>query len=489
MQHSRILFFATFLVSACGGTNSSPLAGSNGVNGKAEETGGKDKTNNEPTSTTPSVVSVAEAQPLPEKTYADLGFRSAGYRLVGKPTAITRTNDDGKPFKVTLHVEGTLALVLPYGPAAVAVVYQPMEESAPQGKPLLIEDVTVADEVVEFTAPSVGIAQVISYDPSTRSASPTNAVSPTSDNTASSGIDTPTGSGPDVGDPDLAPAVAGVSGNSGDNDPNTVDGTPYPTGPTTTPTTTGPGALRFMVCGTGSDDMCKDAASRTGAGTENTRAFSCGNSVVAGNVGLQVGYDESGWYYYDNGSAVTRCTANSTLVFSTAYPQAGNAANFTLCPDNSTDQVCVQARSNDNRGTDSVRALSCRNSTGDGVVGLQLRYVDGHWQYYDNNSVPTNCVDGTTLVVSAEGGAAGRAEICNNASTSSDVCQRASTGGGNGDGQTRALSCGNAVVTGNVGLQMSFLNGGWGYIDNGSMFVPCVEGTVMVVTWAPGTVP
>lgn len=136
----------------------------------------------------------------------------------------------------------------------------------------------------------------------------------------------------------------------------------------------------------------------------------------------------------------------------------------------------------------SHRPINCRSATEQGVIGLQVSYVDGAWKYYSNiDGSLKPCVDGSALIASwTEPIGNARFMTCSDGSTDPS-CIAATTNGGEGTSTVRALNCLNPQVSGVVGLQLTYNNGHWLYINAAGVPVQCAVGSTLVADWGGAT--
>ena len=246
------------------------------------------------------------------------------------------------------------------------------------------------------------------------------------------------------------------------------------------------GAATLRLCtNNSSTPACLAATANIGEGDMSNRPINCRSATEQGVIGLQVSYVDGAWKYYSNiDLSLKPCVDGSALIASWTEP-SGNA-RFTACSDGSTDPNCIAATTNGGEGTSTVRAVNCVNPQVNGIVGLQLRYDNGHWQYINAAGVPVQCAAGSTLV--AQWGAAtsnATFRLCEN-STSDPLCANAAQGGGAGTSTTRVINCANSVgARGQVGLQLTYLNNQWLYYEKGGALTRCLEGSPLVINVSP----
>ncbi|MEQ8829847.1 MAG: shufflon system plasmid conjugative transfer pilus tip adhesin PilV [Alphaproteobacteria bacterium] len=100
----------------------------------------------------------------------------------------------------------------------------------------------------------------------------------------------------------------------------------------------------------------------------------------------QVGSLQNGKWCTSNGSSVN-CTSDP--------PSGGGGGIFFMCGHTGGGTPCAEARMNNGQGTANYRAINCRRSNGDSVLG-SLFYQGSVWKYY--TTALSNCLDNTVLV-------------------------------------------------------------------------------------------
>ena len=151
------------------------------------------------------------------------------------------------------------------------------------------------------------------------------------------------------------------------------------------------------------------------------------------------------------------------------------------------------------------RALSCQNPASNGIVGNKLAYSGG-WKFYNSSGQPVSCQASTTLVANwdVSSGANAKVRLCEDSSTDA-ACTAATSGGGNGTSQAKAINClrskPDKTDFGTVALQVFYQdvwlqdpNGTWIAVPGGGHWqywdfeagVPkaysCVHGSVLVAS-------
>ena len=83
------------------------------------------------------------------------------------------------------------------------------------------------------------------------------------------------------------------------------------------------------------------------------------------------------------------------------------------------------------------------------------------------------------------GGGHARFYACTNASTSAE-CLAAKSHNGQGDFNHRPVTCLNAAAAGAVNLQLTYQNNVWNSWSIAGSLVPCIDGSLLAVTWGDG---
>ena len=268
-------------------------------------------------------------------------------------------------------------------------------------------------------------------------------------------------------------------------------------------------------------DPCVAASSNSGQGDFGHRAISCGDPV-SGVVGQQLAYRTvlgvPKWMFKNLAGAWVDCsTASQGLTLVISWLQVGESANGRFAihatspayPSQPCDTTCQQASNSGGAGTANARALSCLNPSSNGIVGDKLVYSGG-WKFYNLSGQALSCNPNSTFVASWFDGTSNpnaKVRLCDDNSTDT-VCMAATTDGGNGTAQVKALNClkskADANDFGTVALQVFWQDvwlqdaggtwvavpggGHWQYWDieaGAPKAYSCVHGSVLVGSSLP----